>query len=879
MSILRRFTNLAHRSRVDRDIADELQSHLELRIESNIGSGMSPEEARREALLRFGNLTSTRERVAASDTTLGLAGLARDIRYASRQLRRSPGFALTAILTLALGIGANVIVFGVLNAMILHPLNIPEPDRLVELANSRAGDDNQSYPDFLDYQSRNSTFTDMAAYRMGAVGLSSQGSAQVTWNFEVSTNYFDMLGIRPQAGRFFHANDDHGPNSAPYIVLTDAFWHNRFNADPSIIGTTVDLNKHPYTVLGVAPKGFHGTELFFWPEFWMPIVNEEQVEGYNFLTKRSSHGIFVIGRLKPGVTTHQAQDNLNSVARQMKRENPTTDDTLFARLVKPGLIGDTLAGPAKTFLAALMGLALLVLTAACINLAGIFAARSADRSRELAIRLSIGSSRWRILRQLLTEAVLVSLAGGLLGTLIAVAMLRVLSHWQPISEYPIHVTVAADANTYILALLLSIAAGVLPGLLPARQVWRTRVIDALKSGPTSARVLRRITLRDLLLGIQIALCALLVTASLVAVRGMNRSLHAPFGFNPDGVMIAKSDLHMAGYSNDSAMPLQRRMIDAASQIPGVVGVGIINAMPLSGGGSNWSVYRDGSADLRPSNSVMSPHAYLISPGYLKAAGTKLLSGRDFTWNDGPGKPHVAFINSTFAHMMFGDRPAVGLHFLAGDKTRYEVVGVVENGKYEMLTEGESPAMFFPMAQSPDASTNLVVRSNLSPADIASALNRTLTGIDSSLPFDLRNWNDRLSLVLFPARIATASLGVMGLLAAMLAITGIFGMAAYTVSRRLRELGIRVALGALRRQVITAALARPFLVLIGGSFAGLALGVLASRLLAALVYEASPRDPLVLLAAVFSMILIGLIATWIPARRALTINPAQLLRED
>jgi predicted permease len=459
MSILRRFTNLAHRSRVDRDIADELQSHLELRIESNIGSGMSPEEARREALLRFGNLTSTRERVAASDTTLGLAGLARDIRYASRQLRRSPGFALTAILTLALGIGANVIVFGVLNAMILHPLNIPEPDRLVELANSRAGDDNQSYPDFLDYQSRNSTFTDMAAYRMGAVGLSSQGSAQVTWNFEVSTNYFDMLGIRPQAGRFFHANDDHGPNSAPYIVLTDAFWHNRFNADPSIIGTTVDLNKHPYTVLGVAPKGFHGTELFFWPEFWMPIVNEEQVEGYNFLTKRSSHGIFAIGRLKPGVTTHQAQDNLNSVARQMKRENPTTDDTLFARLVKPGLIGDTLAGPAKTFLAALMGLALLVLTAACINLAGIFAARSADRSRELAIRLSIGSSRWRILRQLLTEAVLVSLAGGLLGTLIAVAMLRVLSHWQPISEYPIHVTVAADANTYILALLLSIAPG------------------------------------------------------------------------------------------------------------------------------------------------------------------------------------------------------------------------------------------------------------------------------------------------------------------------------------------------------------------------------------------------------------------------------------
>lgn len=879
MSLVRRFTNLFRRASVDSEIAAELQSHIDLRIESNLASGMAPEEARREALLRFGNLASTKEHVAASDATLSLAGLSRDIRYAARQIRHSPGFAVTAILTLALGIGANVIVFGVLNAMILHPLNISEPDRLVEVANERPGDDNQSYPDFLDYRSRNSTFIDMAAYRMGAVELSSEGSAQITWNFEVSTNYFDMLGIQPQIGRFFHDNDNHGPNSAPYIVLTDAFWHSRFNANPQIVGATVELNKHPYIVLGVAPKGFHGTELFFWPEFWMPMINEEQVEGYDFLTKRGNHGIFVIGKLKPGVTPRQAQDNLGSLAHQMTRENPVTDDKLVARLVKPGLIGDTLEGPAKTFLAALMGLALLVLAAACINLAGIFAARSADRSRELAIRLSIGSSRWRILRQLLTEAIVVSLAGGILGTLIAIVMLRVLSHWQPISEYPIHVTVVADANTYMIALLLSLAAGILPGLLPARQVWRTQVTDALKGGSTSARVLGRVTLRDVLLGVQIALCALLVTASLVAVRGMNRSLHAPFGFAPEDVMIAKSDLHMAGYSNDSAIPVQRRMIDIASQIPGVVGAGIINALPLSGGGSNWSVYKEGTADLRPSNSIMSPHAYLISPGYLKAAGTKLLAGRDFTWDDGPGKPHVAFVNRTFAHRMFGDSPAVGLHFLGGDKTRYEVIGVVENGKYEMLTEDESPAMFFPVAQSPDASTNLIVRSNLPSAEISAALNRTLIGIDPSLPFDLRSWSDRLSLMLFPARIATAALGVMGVLAAMLAVTGIFGMAAYTVSRRLRELGIRVALGAVRVQLIRAALSRPFLILVSGSVTGLVLGVLASRLLAVLVYDATPRDPLVLLGAVASMSLIGLVATWIPARRALTVNPAQLLRED
>lgn len=879
MSVLRRFTNLFRRSAIDRDIADELQSHIDLRIESNRAAGMSPSEARREALLRFGNPTSTREHVAASDATLSLAGLGRDLRYAARQLRRSPGFTLTAILTLALGIGANVIVFGVLNAMLLHPLNIPEPDRLMQLANQRPGDDNQSYPDFLDYKVRNSTFSDMAAYRMEAVGMSSGATAYKSWGYEVSTNYFDMLGIQPQIGRFFHGNDDHGPDSAPYIVLTDALWRNRFNADPRVVGTTVDLNKHPFTILGVAPRDFHGTELFFWPEFWMPMINEQQVEGYNFLTQRSSHGIFVIGALKSGVSVRQAEDNLNVIAHQMTHENPTADDSLTARLVKPGMIGDTLGGPARVFLTALMGLALLVLVAACVNLAGIFAARCADRSRELAIRLSIGSSRWRILRQLITEAVLVSLAGGFLGTIIATLMLRVLSNWQPISEYPIHVTAVADAGVYAVALLLSLAAGILPGLLPARQVWRTDVTDALKNTSASSHLFRRVTLRDMLLGIQIALCALLVTASLVAVRGMNRSFHAPFGFVPDGVIIAETDMHMAGYPDPAILPVQRHILDAVSKLHGVTNVGIINALPLSGSGDNWTVYRDGTTDLRPSNSVMSPRVHRVSPGYLQAAGTSLIAGRDFTWDDGPGKPRVAVVNSTFAHRLFGDQPAIGLHFLGGDKTKYEIVGVAENGKYEMLTESPSPAMFLPLAQIPDATTNLIVRSNLSSAEATAALSRTLAGIDPNLPFNFRSWSDRLSLVLFPARIATASLGVMGLLAAMLAITGIFGMAAYTVSRRLRELGIRMALGALRGQLIRAALARPFLVLISGSLAGLVLGVLASRLLAALVYEASSRDPLVLLGAVVSMILIGLIATWIPARRALTINPAQLLRQD
>ncbi len=532
MGLFRRVLNLFGRNRLDGDIDAELQAHLAMRMEDNVARGMSPEEARRDALVRFGNHAVMRERVAAADSMLGLDGLMRDLRHGLRRLRRSPGFALTAIVTLALGIGANVVVFGVMNSILLRPLNVAGADRLVEILQHDQGDDNQSYPDYLDYRARNSTFTDIAAYRIMTAAMSDSGSAQRMWAFETSSNYFDMLGIEPQLGRFFHSSDEHGPDSAPYIVISDALWRTRFNADPGVIGKSVDLNKHPFTIIGVAPKSFHGTEIVFAPDFWMPLINQEEVEGFSQLTNRYSHGLWVIGLLKPGVTAAQATDNLNAVAHQLTRENPQADDGLSARLVKPGLVGDVLNGPAHAFLFAMMVIALLVLLAACVNLAGIFAARSADRARELAIRLSIGSTRWRILRQVFTEAVLVSLAGGVAGTMVAAALLGALSRWRPIPDLPIHVTVVTDANVYLIALLLSFASGVLPGFLPARQIWRTEPAQAIKTGSGSGSLLHRFTLRDILLGVQITLCALLITASLVALRGLERSLHAPIGIEP-----------------------------------------------------------------------------------------------------------------------------------------------------------------------------------------------------------------------------------------------------------------------------------------------------------------------------------------------------------
>jgi predicted permease len=583
--------------------------------------------------------------------------------------------------------------------------------------------------------------------------------------------------------------------------------------------------------------------------------------------------------LKSGVTQQQGADNLNSIAGQLSKAYPTTDDGMRARLVKPGLMGDALGGPARPFLAAIMGLALLVLAAASVNLAGIFAARATDRSRELAIRLSIGSTRGRILRQLLTEALLISFAGGLAGTAFAGALLAALSRWQPVADFPIHVTVVPDGRVYGIAFLLSLASGILPGLLPARQIWRTDTLQALKAGTSAKGKLFGFTLRDVLLGVQITLCAVLVTAALVSLRGMERSLKAPMGFTPQNAVLAEADTGMAGYSDDSAFTVQRRMIAETERIPGVEAVGTITSVPLNPGGSNSDVYREGAVNPRPSESILTAHYYSISPGYLRAADTPLLAGRNFTWDDGPAVPKVAIVNETFARTMFGKEPAVGRRFLGGGGTLYQIVGIVKDGKYETLTEDPSSAMFFPLGQSHDSDSTLVVRSQLPPGELESALRRVIAGIDPSMPVAVGPWEDSLALVRFPARVATATLGVMGLLAALLAVTGIFGMAAYSVSKRLRELGIRVALGAKRSQVVRSALGRPLVVLLAGSVAGLALGIAGSRMLAFLVYEATPRDPLVLAGAVMTMTLLGLIATWIPARRAIAVNPAELLRED
>jgi predicted permease len=809
-----------------------------------------------------------------------MTSLLQDLRFALRIMRKSPGFTVVAVATLALAIGANAVVFGVLNALILRPINVPQAQSLYGIERGSDKAVNQSYPDYLDLRDRNRSFDDLAAYNVTSVGLDTGNNPSESWILEVTGNYFDALGIEPHLGRFFHAADEHGPNSAPYIVLTYAYWHAHFQDDPGVVGRVVQLNKHPFTILGVAPPEFRGTLLFVFPDFWAPLVNQEQLEGRNVLNERGHRGLLmVMGHLKAGITPAQAISDLNSIGAYLEKTYPKDDGHMTFSLARPGLAGDWLGGPIRAFLTGLMLLAGLILLAACANLGSLFAARATDRSREIALRLALGSRPMRILRQLFTEAALISLVGGAVGLWGSVMLLRGMSVWRPLPTVPLNVPVTPDAKVYAVALLLSLVSGFLFGAVPVRQVLHTDPYQVIKSG-TTGTVGRRISVRDLLLVVQIAICAVLVTSSLVAVRGLMRSLHSNFGFEPQNAMVVETALSMAGYSGDTLPIMQKRMINALQVIPGVQSVGLVDRLPLYYGANSSNVFTDKTTDMRPSNAAAQAMTYQVSPEYLDAAQTTLLAGRTLTWHDDKSSPRVAVINREFASKIFGSvTNAIGGYYKMRDGSRVQVVGIAEDGKYASLAEDPQPAMFLPVLQSPSSEACLVVRSNRDPQQLAAAIKSTMQEVDAGLPFTITTWNRELDAALLAPRMATISLGVMGVMGAMLSITGIFGMAAYSVSKRLKELGIRMALGAQPTEVLQAALGRAFKLLAIGSAAGLLLGMLASRVLAFIVYQATPRDPLVLGGAVLTMLLLGLLAAWIPAQRALSVDPLVLLREE
>jgi predicted permease len=808
-----------------------------------------------------------------------LENLARDLKFSIRMMSRSLGFSIVSILTLSLAIAANAVAFGIMNALVLRPLNLSKSDSLYGIEH---GNDYgyQSYPNYLNLCDRNRSFADLAAFNISSAGLETGNDPSTVSVYETSGNYFDVLGVQPFLGRVFHGADEHGRNSVPYIVLTYPYWHSHFHDDRSVIGRIVRLNKHPFTIIGVAAPDFHGTLLFYSPDLLVPIVNQPMVDGVDLLDARGNRWIFeLVGHLKPGVTPDQAVADLNTIGAYLQMTYPKDVDGASYALGRPSLYGSLLGRPVLAFVLGLMMLAGLILIAACANLGSLFAARAADRSQEVGLRLALGATPKRILRQFMTEALLIAFLGGAAGLSLSIVVLHRLSMWQPFPRTPISISVNPDVRVCAVALIVAVISGILFGIVPTRQVLRADPYEILKSGWID-RIGRRLTVRDVLLAFQIAVCTILVTASLVAVRGLSRSLNADFGFEPRNAMLVLTNLSMAGYSGDHVPEMQTRMIRELETIPGVEAVGSVNHPPLCMGGVRANVFKDETRNLSASNSAAMPYKFSVSPGYFQSAQTSVMAGRTFSLNDDKASVPVAIVNREFAATILGSvTNAVGRYFKLQDGTRIQVVGVVENGRYLNIVEEQQPAMFLPFLQSQVSETWLVIRSAQDPQQLAEAIRSKLRQLDAGLPFEIDTWSGVLDGALFASRVGAVSLGVLGAMASALVITGIFGMSTYSVGKRRRELSVRIAIGVSRSNVLKAALGRPLKLMAFGSTVGLLIGLLATNVLSHIIYQATPRDPLVMIGVVLAMMLLALIATWIPAQHALSVDPRILLREE
>src|SRR5690349_1079482 len=689
------------RKRKANDFGAEIEAHIQLEAERLREQGLSEEDARAAARRAFGNVTQTQERFYESGRWLLWDYFWQDLRFALRLLRKSPGFTFVAIATLAVAIGANAVVFSALNAFLLRPLNVPASESLYGLQFGGGHRGALSYPNYVDFRDRNRSFDGLAMYQMTRVGLDTGKNPTRAWLYEVSGNYFDVLKLQPYLGRFFHASDEHGAGSAPYIVLSYAYWHGHFQDDTGVVGRRAEVNKRPYTIIGVAPAEFRGTFLLLSPDFFVPMVSFEDEESLN---RRTGWWIFeTIGHLKAGVTPQQAAGDLNGIGDYLQKTYPKDIGKMNVSLTRAGLYGDTFGRPIRGFVGALMLLAALILLAACANLGSLFA-------------------------------------------------------WNPFPQFPTNVPLHPDPSVYAVAAVLAFLSGILFGAVPVRQVLHTDPYEIVKSGSVT-KVGRRITFREALVAVQIAICALLVTSSMVAVRGLMRSLHSNFGFEPDDVILADTDLAMAGYSDAAVPVMQKRMIEAMQTIPGVTAVGLADCPPLAGcGASRASIFTDETTDLSPSNVVALPMEYEISPEFFTAAGTPLLAGRAFSWHDDKNAPRVAVINETFARKIFGSQAnALGRYYKSWNGTRIQVVGVVRDGKYTSLTEEPQAATFVPTLQSPSSQSFLIVRSQGDSRQLAGAIRSSVRDLDGGLPVFIQTWPEAMDFFMFGSRMATASL--------------------------------------------------------------------------------------------------------------------------
>ena len=873
-----RLRSLFHKSRVERELTDELRFHLEKLIEGKVEKGMTPEEAPYAALRELGGVEQIKEECRDMRRVNYIESFLQDIRYGLRQLRRSPGFTAVALITLALGIGANTAIFSVVDAALLHAAPYQKPAQLVALgsASPQGEKDLVSPGDFADWAQQAHAFQGMAAYQqMEFHALAGRGEPDEVWTAPVSPNLFHLLGVSLIAGRTFDSNENQA------VVLSHQYWRSHFSLDPKIIGKGLVLDGKPFTVVGIAPPDFE----FPHPDtqMWTPLTFSATDQN-----DRQDHTLSVIARLKSGVTLKQAQAEMDTFARRLGIEYPKTD-AAWSASVEPFRgreIGDVL----RAAILALSGAVVFVLMIVCANVASMLLARGAARRGEMAIRAALGAGRWRLMRQLLVESLMLAGAASVAG--LALAFWGIDTIVSLVPKYNLIETQAVHRITINLPVLgftvaLSLLTGIVVGLLPALRISSLNLSESLKeSGRTSGVSGGRYTLQRVLVVSEVALALVLLVGAGLMIETFRHLETAPTGFNPDHVLTVRVPLARYKYSpGPQSVNFYREVQERIEAIPGVQSVGMANNLPFTG------FHTSGIIPL-PAKSPEGPGGTLgftmrsVSPGYFQAMEIRLEEGRDFTPADSENTARcVRIVNQAMARRYWPGEDAVGkqLYGACPKNAPALIVGVVADSKQNSVDSAAEPELYEPYAQHPSFATFLVtfvIRTTSNPLDLATAVRNAVWEIDHDQPvIQVRTMQDVISESIWQQHFAASALGIFGALALLLAAVGIYGVLSYSVSRRTHEIGIRSALGATRRDILRLVLGEGLLLALIGVGAGILAALGLTRLIAGLLYGVRPRDPLTFAALALLLTAVALLAVYIPARHAPRIDPMVALRVD
>ena len=828
-----------------------------------------------------------------------------DLRYGFRVLRASPGFAAVAVLSLALGIGANTSIFSVVNAALLRPLPVTQPERLTFVFNGTTTRPwgTASYPDYLDYRDKSEVFSDLLTYSSITVSAGNDDQTEVISGSIVSGNFFDVLGLRTALGRTFTPEEDTTPNTHPVAVISHGLWQRRFGGDPKVIGRQIALGGHSFTVVGVTPAGFNGPEVLENNDIYVPMMMQALVRpprgGYSgdmnpdLLSRRGSRWLKMIGRLKPGVSFDQAQAAMTTIAAGLEHaypeENRSTIATLFpVNKIDPQGYPQLLS--VAGLLLAVVGIVLLI---ACANVANLLLARASARRTEIAVRLAMGASRSRLVRQLLTESLLISLAGGAAGLLLAMWTIDVLkSATPPDGIFSFTLDYRLDFRVLAFTFALSLATGVIFGLAPALQASRPDLVPALKDEAlAAAQGRRRFSLRNALVVMQVALSLVLLIGAGLFLRSLNNAQSIDPGFDADTILDAQLNINLLRYTKAQGQQFYGQVIERIEALPGVESASLSRVVPMSGGGRTSSLLIQGkqppdnldhTESTASSDNSHTVNSNVVGLKYFSTMGIPLLRGRDFGDQDRENAPLAVIVNEAFERRYFAGEDALGkrVSFRGDNGPWSEIIGVVSDSKYRTLGESPRPSAYVPLAQNHETGMTLHVRSSGNPLGIAGSVRREVQSLDPSLAItNLQSLSNVVAASLFAARTGATLLAIFGGLALLLAAIGLYGVMSYAVSRRTREIGIRMALGAGTGIVMRLVLKEGLTLVGGGVAAGLIVAAAATRLLSSFLYGVSPLDATTFAAIPLVLAVVALLATYLPARRAAKVDPMIALRSQ